>query len=134
MRERLDVLQDDQANPVQRRWVIGGPERVPDVVLFMEALGHQLERQLVDPGRQVGICVALERPVGLQVLDDLGEVLPRDVVLLESRDEQDVEDIASAVCKVLTNISQLVASGEQLAGVKSLSRADRPRIEKTRNY
>jgi dTDP-4-amino-4,6-dideoxygalactose transaminase len=49
-------------------------------------------------------------------------------------DEQDVEDIASAVCKVLTNISQLVACGEHFAGVKSLSRADRPRIEKTRNY
>jgi len=49
-------------------------------------------------------------------------------------DEQDVEDIASAVKKVVANIGALAGADTQLAGVKSLSRAERPRIEKTRNY
>ena len=49
-------------------------------------------------------------------------------------DEQDVEDIAGAVHKVVTNIKELASADPQLAGVKSLSRAERPRIEKARNY
>jgi dTDP-4-amino-4,6-dideoxygalactose transaminase len=49
-------------------------------------------------------------------------------------DEQDVEDIAGAVRKVVTNIKELASADPQLAGVKSLSRAERPRIEKARNY
>src|SRR5437764_2684180 len=63
------------------------------------SLGHQLERQLVDPSRQVGIPVALERPVPLQVLEDLGEVIPRDVVLLEARDERSEERRVGKECR-----------------------------------
>ena len=48
--------------------------------------------------------------------------------------EADVEDIASAVHKIVSNIRELAGADTQLAGVKSLSRAERPRIEKTRNY
>jgi len=49
-------------------------------------------------------------------------------------DEADIEDIAHAVHKVVTNIGELLGADTQLAGVKSLSRAERPRIEKTKNY
>jgi dTDP-4-amino-4,6-dideoxygalactose transaminase len=49
-------------------------------------------------------------------------------------DEQDVEDIAGAIQKVIANLDELAGSDPQLAGVKSLSRAERPRIEKSRNY
>jgi len=49
-------------------------------------------------------------------------------------DESDVEDIATAVHKVVANIGELAGADAQLAGVKSLSRAERPRIEKTKNY
>jgi|SRR5579871_118761 len=49
-------------------------------------------------------------------------------------DESDVEDIARAVHKVVSNIRELAGADSELAGVKSLSRAERPRIEKTRNY
>jgi dTDP-4-amino-4,6-dideoxygalactose transaminase len=49
-------------------------------------------------------------------------------------DEQDVEDIAGAVQKVIAHLDELAGSDPQLAGVKSLSRAERPRIEKSRNY
>jgi hypothetical protein len=45
-----------------------------------------------------------------------------------------VEDIARAVAKVVANLKELAASDPQLAGVKSLSRAERPSIEKARNY
>jgi dTDP-4-amino-4,6-dideoxygalactose transaminase len=57
--------------------------------------------------------------------------LPQFLLLGE---EQDVEDIARAVGKVVANLKELAAADPQLAGVKSLSRAERPRIEKARNY
>lgn len=57
--------------------------------------------------------------------------LPQFLLLGE---EADVEDIARAVAKVLAHLSELAAAGPQLAGVKSLSRAERPRLEKARNY
>ena len=57
--------------------------------------------------------------------------LPQFMLLGE---EQDVEDIAGAVRKVVTNLKELASADPQLAGVKSLSRAERPRIEKARNY
>lgn len=49
-------------------------------------------------------------------------------------DEQDVEDIARGVRKVAANVKELAGADPQMAGVKSLSRAERPRIEKARNY
>jgi dTDP-4-amino-4,6-dideoxygalactose transaminase len=48
--------------------------------------------------------------------------------------EEDVEDIAHAVQKVVAHSRELAGADPQLAGVKSLSRAERPRIEKARNY
>jgi len=57
--------------------------------------------------------------------------LPQFLLLGE---EEDVEDIARAVAKVVKNLKALAGAGPELAGVKSLSRAERPRIEKARNY
>lgn len=57
--------------------------------------------------------------------------LPQFLLLGE---EQDVEDIARAVRKVAANVGELAGADPQMAGVKSLSRAERPRIEKARNY
>ena len=57
--------------------------------------------------------------------------LPQFLLLGE---EADVEDIARAVTKVVANLKELAGAGPQLAGVKSLGRAERPRIEKARNY
>lgn len=49
-------------------------------------------------------------------------------------DEQDVEDIARAVAKVMSSLDELSKADPALAGVKSLSRAERPRLERQRNY
>ena len=46
----------------------------------------------------------------------------------------DVEDIASAITKVLRHATDLASADPSLAGAKSLSRAERPRIERARNY
>lgn len=48
--------------------------------------------------------------------------------------EQDVDDIARAVAKVMEHREALAQAGEQLAGLKALSRAERPRLEPERNY
>jgi dTDP-4-amino-4,6-dideoxygalactose transaminase len=57
--------------------------------------------------------------------------LPQFLLLGE---EQDVEDIAGAVRKVVANAKALAGADPELAGIKSLSRAERPRIETARNY
>jgi dTDP-4-amino-4,6-dideoxygalactose transaminase len=57
--------------------------------------------------------------------------LPQFLLLGE---EQDVEDIARAVAKLMENREALAAAGEELAGAKALSRAERPRQERHRNY
>ena len=49
-------------------------------------------------------------------------------------DEQDVEDIARAVAKVMANREELAQAGPALEGLKSMSRAERPRLERERNY
>jgi dTDP-4-amino-4,6-dideoxygalactose transaminase len=49
-------------------------------------------------------------------------------------DEQDVEDIARAVVKVMANREALAEAGPALEGLKSMSRAERPRLERERNY
>lgn len=57
--------------------------------------------------------------------------LPQFVLLGE---ERDVDDIACAVAKVMENRDKLAAAGEQLAGLKAMSRAERARLERQRNY
>jgi len=48
-------------------------------------------------------------------------------------DERDVEDISRAVAKVAANLEDLSKADPALAGVKAMSRAERPKIEK-KNY
>jgi len=49
-------------------------------------------------------------------------------------DKTDVEDIAHGVAKVISHREELAAADPTLAGLKSMSRAERPRLEKERNY
>jgi dTDP-4-amino-4,6-dideoxygalactose transaminase len=49
-------------------------------------------------------------------------------------DEQDMQDIARAVAKVMAARRELALAAPGLAGLKSMSRADRPRFERERNY
>lgn len=48
--------------------------------------------------------------------------------------EKDVDDVARAVAKVMENIAELASCDPELAGTKAMSRADRPKIERARNY
>ena len=47
--------------------------------------------------------------------------------------EEDVRDIARAAAKVIEHIDELAGADPALAGIQSMSRAERPRIEK-KNY
>jgi dTDP-4-amino-4,6-dideoxygalactose transaminase len=49
-------------------------------------------------------------------------------------DDQDVDDIAAAVTKVTRNLDALSKADPALAGVKAMSRAERPMRERARNY
>ncbi|MGB9606642.1 MAG: DegT/DnrJ/EryC1/StrS family aminotransferase, partial [Bryobacteraceae bacterium] len=49
-------------------------------------------------------------------------------------EEKDLEDVARAVAKVMENRDELAAAGERYAGLKAMSRAERPRLERQRNY
>jgi dTDP-4-amino-4,6-dideoxygalactose transaminase len=49
-------------------------------------------------------------------------------------DESDVRDVAEAVAKVAANLEPLSKADPKLAGNKALSRAERPRIERKKNY
>ena len=48
--------------------------------------------------------------------------------------EKDVEDVARAVAKIMENIAELASCDPELAGTKAMSRADRPKVERARNY
>ena len=47
---------------------------------------------------------------------------------------EEVDNIVQAVRKVIRNLPDLAQADPELAGVKSMSRAERPRIEKEKNY
>ena len=49
-------------------------------------------------------------------------------------DEGDVEDIAAAVGKVMGNLGELAEADPSVAGLKSMSRAERPKHEREKNY
>jgi dTDP-4-amino-4,6-dideoxygalactose transaminase len=57
--------------------------------------------------------------------------LPQFLLIGEDRD---VEDIAAAVAKVMRNFKDLESADPALAGVKAMSRAERPNKERARNY
>jgi hypothetical protein len=49
-------------------------------------------------------------------------------------DDRDVDDIAAAVAKVLRHADELASADPSLAGPKAMSRAQRPRKERAKNY
>lgn len=53
-------------------------------------------------------------------------------VLLEG--DQEVEDVTRAVAKIMQDLGDLKTAGASVAGVKAMSRADRPKYERSRNY
>jgi dTDP-4-amino-4,6-dideoxygalactose transaminase len=71
-------------------------------------------------------------PVSERAAYDEAVWLPQ--FLLIGDDEQDVEDIAAGVAKVMKNLDALSRADPALAGLKALSRAERPKHEPARNY
>ena len=57
--------------------------------------------------------------------------LPQFLLIGEDRD---VDDVAAAVAKVLRNADDLASADPSLAGTKAMSRAQRPRKERAKNY
>jgi dTDP-4-amino-4,6-dideoxygalactose transaminase len=49
-------------------------------------------------------------------------------------EDEDVDDVAKAVSKVMRNIEELAGADPALAGLKGMSRADRPKHERQKNY
>jgi hypothetical protein len=49
-------------------------------------------------------------------------------------ESSDVDDILTAVDKVMRNFDALAKADPSLAGLKSMSRAERPKHQRARNY
>ena len=74
---------------------------------------------------------AVRCPVSERAAYDEAVWLPQFVLL---GTEQDVDDVARAVRKVMEHRGELRGADPALAAVKAMSRAERPRVEKARNY
>ncbi|HEV2688977.1 MAG TPA: DegT/DnrJ/EryC1/StrS family aminotransferase, partial [Bryobacteraceae bacterium] len=48
-------------------------------------------------------------------------------------DDEDVDDVANTVAKVMRNLAELASADPSLAGAKAMSRAERPRVRSVRN-
>ncbi len=70
-------------------------------------------------------------PVSERAAYDEAVWLPQFLLIGEDRD---VDDIAEAVAKVLRHSGELASADPSLAGQKAMSRAQRPRKERARNY
>jgi dTDP-4-amino-4,6-dideoxygalactose transaminase len=90
------------------------PEQFPQLAHGREAIDYRSMR-----------CEASERAAYEEAV-----WLPQFLLLGE---ENDVDDVIAAVAKVLSNLDALAKANPSLAGVKAMSRAERPRIEK-KNY
>jgi len=55
-------------------------------------------------------------------------------LLIGDEQDADVDDIAAAVAKVMSNMDALGAADPALAGMKAMSRAERPKHERAKNY
>src|SRR5262245_16746650 len=92
--------------------MMGGTECVPDFVLPGEVQGNQLQDELLDLRRQLGRVVVHEYPRALEVLDDLRQVGPGELVLLETRDEQNVQEQSNIRSTALRRaVARLLAVG-----------------------
>jgi dTDP-4-amino-4,6-dideoxygalactose transaminase len=70
-------------------------------------------------------------PVAERAAYDESVWLPQFLLL---GDERDIDDIVSAVAKVMTARDVLAQAAPGLEGLKDVSRADRPRFERDKNY
>jgi len=70
-------------------------------------------------------------PISEQAAYEEAVWLPQTVLI---GDEQDVRDVAGGVMKVMAQRRALAAADPALAGVKAMSRAQRPRMERQRTY
>jgi hypothetical protein len=70
-------------------------------------------------------------PVSERAAYDEAVWVPQFVLL---GDEEDVQDVARAVAKVTSQLEPLSKADPKLVGSKGLSRAERPRIERKKNY
>jgi len=84
----------------------------------------------LDRDRPVDYC-GCRCPVAERAAYEESVWLPQFLLLGE---EQDVADIARAVAKVMAARTELAQAAPGLAGLKGMSRADRPRFERERNY
>ena len=73
----------------------------------------------------------VECPVSERAAYDEAVWLPQFLLI---GDDGDIEDIAAAVAKVMRNLDALKNADPALAGLKALSRAERPKHERARNY
>ena len=74
---------------------------------------------------------AVRCPVSERAAYEEAVWLPQFLLIGEDRD---VEDVADAVAKVMGNMDDLVSADPLLAGPKAMSRAQRPRKERAKNY
>ena len=70
-------------------------------------------------------------PVSERAAYDESVWLPQFLLIGE---ERDVDDIAAAIEKVLRNFDDLAKADPALAGLKSMSRAERPKHQRAQNY
>jgi dTDP-4-amino-4,6-dideoxygalactose transaminase len=70
-------------------------------------------------------------PVSGRAAYDESVWLPQFLLIGE---ERDVDDVVSAIEKVLRNFDDLVKADPALAGLKSMSRAERPKHQRAQNY
>jgi dTDP-4-amino-4,6-dideoxygalactose transaminase len=70
-------------------------------------------------------------PVSERVAYDESVWLPQFLLIGE---DSDIEDIVKAVAKVMRNLAELSRADPALAGLKAMSRAERPKKERARNY
>jgi len=86
------------------------------------------------------LCIGREKPVDYSSFScpvseraayDEAVWLPQFLLI---GDDQDVEDIAAAVAKIMRNLDDLATADPSLAGLKAMSRAERPKHERHKNY
>lgn len=86
------------------------------------------------------LCVRRERPVDYSAVKcpvseraayDESVWLPQFLLI---GDDRDIDDIAAAIAKVIENLEDLARADPGLAGLKAVSRAERPKHERQKNY
>jgi dTDP-4-amino-4,6-dideoxygalactose transaminase len=70
-------------------------------------------------------------PISERAAYDEAVWLPQFLLIGE---ERDVDDVAAAIAKVLSHTDDLASADQSLAGQKAMSRAQRPRKERAKNY